>query len=294
MPDWNNAITSASWSRDGRQVAYGLDGGDIAVWDLAAVREKLVESGFSGDEITPRPASPIESVSPIDAVSEMLRVGRQKRDRVHPRQWRYKCNQLIQWIESDSIDRDRVHRRVRDLTEQLDRIGGRPFFDSTEDTVEHLLDAALQLNQELSRTKPLEAQRLLLTALSDSLLRQPPRSTAGIVQGSHIHHLLGDLLNFQFQENQAAVDAYREEAELLEDAESAADGALSHNAYASQWFWLYRNKSLALGRDARWADAIDAMTRALEIQAEFESIAADQQTVSRDRELLKKWREQVR
>ncbi|QDV81436.1 WD40 repeat domain-containing serine/threonine protein kinase [Planctomycetes bacterium TBK1r] len=294
LPDWNNAITSATWSRDGRQVAYGLDGGDIGVWDLVAVREKLVESGFPSDEITPKPASPIASVRPIDAVSAMLRVGRQRRDRVHPRQWRYKCNQLIQWIESDSIDRDRVHRRVRDLTEQLDRIGGRPFFDSTEDAVEHLLEDALQLNQELSRVKDVEAQRLLLAALSNSLQHQPPRSTAAIVQGSHIHHLLGDLLNFQFQENQGAVDAYREEAELLEDAESAADPALSRQAYAGQWFWLYRNKSLALARDARWADAIAAMTRALEIQAEFDSVGANEQTLGKDRELLENWRKQVR
>ncbi|MCS7465419.1 serine/threonine-protein kinase [Stieleria sp. ICT_E10.1] len=288
LPDWSNAITSATWSRDGRLVAYGLDGGDIAVWDLAAVREKLVESGFPGDVIMPGPTSP------IDAVSAMLRVGRQRRDRIHPRQWRYKCNQLAQWIETDSIDRDRVHRRIRDLTEQLDRIGGRPFFDSTEDSIEHLLDAALQLNQELSRVEHVEAQRLLLTALSDSVRRQPPRSTTAVMRGSHIHHLLGDLLNFQFQENEDAVDAYREEARLLEDSESAAAQAPSHEAYASQWFWLYRNKSLALARDARWADAIAAMTRALEIQAEFESVAANQQTLGQDRELLEKWREQVR
>ncbi|PAY19294.1 hypothetical protein CKO51_11805 [Rhodopirellula sp. SM50] len=294
LPDWNNAITSATWSRDGRHVAYGLDGGDIAVWDLVAVREKLLQSGFAGDEITPRPTGPIESVSPIDAVSAMLRVGRQRRDRVHPRQWRYKCNQLTQWIQIDSIDRDRVLRRVRDLSEQVDRIGGRPFFDSTEDAVEHLLDAALQLNQELSRVKQVEAQRLLLAALSKSLQHQPPRSTAGIVQGSHIHHLLGDLLNFQFQENEGAIDAYRNEAERLEEAESAADPALSHKAYSSQWYWLYRNKSLALAREARWADAIAAMTRALEIQTEFESVATDEQTVARDRDLLEKWRAQVR
>ncbi|MEM6688882.1 MAG: WD40 repeat domain-containing serine/threonine protein kinase, partial [Planctomycetota bacterium] len=76
LPDWNNAITSASWSPDGRWLAYGLDGGDIALWNLASVQETLQEIGLVCNVI---------SQSPLDkdeAVNSMLSLGERQSNRI--------------------------------------------------------------------------------------------------------------------------------------------------------------------------------------------------------------------
>ena len=285
FPTWVNSVASVDWSRNGRRLALGLEGGDVAVWDLPTVVARLDVHGLPREEIA------FGSASPVEAIDKMIEIGRRGADALHPDQWLYRCELLKGWLENDVLDPSDLIRRVRTLSEEMRRIGDRPFFTRTdsEDRWPEIARAGQGLAQRLQEGEHYDAQLVLLRAMVSGVETLRPESPEGLRQASMIHHSLGDLLNFFRPDGEACLQAYAEEQHLLDRLGRHPDQPRLARTSPAGCFGYDRNRALAHARIGDREVAIETMDRAVSTFEQFPGDYVDVPTLARAYDSLISW-----
>lgn len=284
LPDWLGSAASSDWSADGRKIAYGLDRGDVTVWDLDAVQDALGSQGLPWDEIAFSPANASESIT------AMIRLGTRHAGQFDPQQWEYRFRTLIDQMQKGT-GRDWIVRETNWLAERLDRIATRPFFEpssSDAETLQRMRDV-YNLASKLQQLQEHDAEQTILKAMQQAFeaidLPTPELSR----QASLLYHTSGDLHNFFHPSEQICMDAYAAEEKLIDHLINHPDQPQSRESLSTSLFWLNRNLAMAHWRFGAAEKAIERMEAAIGIAEEFPDLQIDQSTIKDTYPMLAGW-----
>ncbi len=286
LPAWLGGVVAGDWSADGRRIAYGLDRGDVTIWDLPAVQASLESQGLPWEDFR----FALQADDP--AVTAMTRLGKRHSGHYDPQQWEYRFQNLTDQLNR-KFDHQWVVRETNWLAGRLDRIASRPFFEprSNDDGILQRLRDVNNLARELQNHKEYDAEQSILKAMQ-RVYQELEFPTAEMTrQASQLYHISGDLHNFFQPDGQRCLDAYAAEEKLIEHLIDHPDEPQPRASLATSLFWLNRNLALAQQRFGAPDQAISRMETALGIAEEFSGLQVDPSTIENAYPTLAGWLE---
>jgi hypothetical protein len=287
LPPGLGAAVAGSWSPDGRRVAFGLDRGDVNIWNLAAVQTSLAEHGFPWQEMEfPPPAED-------PAISQMIRLGSRTARSSDPQQWKRRFNLLMQQLDQGA-DRTWVLRESDWLAKRLGHVANRPFFESDSNDAEMLnrMGDVYNLAMRLRERKEFDAQQSLLRS-AQLAYQQLDAPTVEITRhASLLYHASGDLHNFHDRNRELCLQAYEAEEELLNQLLTHPYQPQPESSLATNLFWLHRNLALATQKFGDLTEASRRMKVAIDIADEFPNLQVEPEMIEDARTKWKHWLEQ--
>lgn len=282
LPAWLGSVASAAWSDDGRRIAFGMDRGDVTVWDLANVQATLRSQHLSWDTLK------FSDADRDPAISQMVTIGTRHAGEFAPRQWNQRYDNLITQANRHA-ERDWIIRETSWLAAHLDGIASRPFFEMTSTEAEtcNRLRRVYNLARLLEKKKEYAAERDLLISARRAFEQIDSPSTETIRVASQIFHTLGDLHNFHLSEKQPCLPAYADEEQLLLQLR---EDSRAKSTLVSARFWLNRNWALAHHREGDQTEANRRMRIAIKVAEEFPDSTVDSRLVDEAKSFLNQWK----
>jgi len=282
LPIPEATLWCADWSPDGRRLAFGFHGGNLIIWDLAMVQERLATVGLDWDALEYR------QLKPMAPLSQLLTSSTNESTLKQDEHWAARLRQISELATGDGPAPKSLAKEIERLIDDIP-LGGINRFEAPDRAAEHI-EQLVKFGIDLkSGDNALLAERLLKQTIDLVESREYP---AGNIQLSlsRAHHVLGDLYAYSLSDTATlAAEAYQQEQELLEQLrEDQSESHLFIPGY--RLFWMNHNYASALTKTGNRVAGIERLDQALKLWENDRSIVTNHD-MSNSYETLMNWLE---